>query len=281
MDGKAKITILGSGQDGGVPHAGCHCPSCARARNDYTFRRLAPSIAVYDEGAAFCYVIDASFDFATQVDMLRHRIDRVARGGKIPVSAILLTHAHVGHYAGLLTLGVEVLNARELPIYCTPSMKEFLSLSRPFSLLVENSNVLLHEIEPGRGFMLDGVEFTPLAVPHRGEITDTVGYGIGAERQALYIPDTDRWSDRIIEQIGKSDIALIDGTFYSKDEIPRFGDVPHPPIEETLDLLKDVDTEIYFTHINHTNPVNTMGPEREHVEQRGFMVAYDGLVLPI
>jgi len=281
MKAKTKLIVLGSGQDGGIPHAGCRCRTCERARENEDYRRLAPSIAIYNEEAGFCYVIDASPHLEIQIEMIRRAVPRVGRGGKIPVSGFLLTHAHIGHYTGLLLLGTEVLGETGVPVYCTPRMKEFLSLSRPFSLLVESGNIVLHEMRPSVGFDLDGVGFTPIPVPHRGEITDTVGYAIEAGRRAVYIPDTDRWTGSIIEEISKSDIALIDGSFYSKDELPRFEEVPHPPITETLSMLEGLDTEIYFTHINHTNPAHSEGPERENLEQRGFGLAYDGLVLDI
>jgi pyrroloquinoline quinone biosynthesis protein B len=278
---KTRIKVLGSGQDGGVPHAGCHCPACEGARANGALRRLAPSLAVYNEDAGFCYVMDASPHLEIQIEMIREAIPRVSRGGKIPVTGFLLTHAHIGHFTGLLLLRTEVLGEAGVPVYCTARMKEFLSLSRPFSLLVENGNIVLHEMRPNTEFNLDGVSFTPIPVPHRGEITDTVGYAIKAGRQAVYIPDTDRWTASTIEEISKADMALIDGSFYSKDELPGFEDVPHPPITETFPMLEGLDTEIYFTHINHTNPVHSEGPERKNLEQRGFNVAHDGLVLDI
>lgn len=273
--------VLGSGQDGGIPHAGCNCRNCTRAGEDETYRRLAPSVAVYNEEAGFCYVIDASPDLASQIDRISEIMPQVSRGGSIPVSGFLLTHAHIGHYTGLLLLGKEVLDEKNVPVYCTPSMAEFLSLNRPFSLLVEGGNIILYETRPGSGLVFEGIEFAPIIVPHRGEITDTVGYIIQADRRLIYIPDTDRWTGDLMEEIAKSDVALIDGSFYSEDELPGFQDVPHPPITETLSLLDRPDTDIYFTHINHTNPVQAQGPERQRLEAAGFSVAHDGLTIDI
>jgi pyrroloquinoline quinone biosynthesis protein B len=281
MGAGTKLIVLGSGQDGGIPHAGCYCRACERARENEVCKRLAPSIAIYDERAGFCYLIDASPDLQPQIDMIRAEIHHVSRGGKVPISGILLTHAHIGHYTGLLLLGREVLGEKDVPVYCTRRMREFLSLSRPFSLLVENRNISLQEVKPGRALDLDGVAFTPVGVPHRGEITDAVGYVIEADKRVMYIPDTDHWTDGIIRQMARSDIGLVDGTFYSRDEVPWFEDVPHPPIEETLRALRGADAEIYFTHINHTNPANVDGTERRHIESRGFKLAHDGLVLGI
>jgi pyrroloquinoline quinone biosynthesis protein B len=271
------MIVLGSGQDGGVPQAGCTCRMCERARAEAGLRRLAPSAAIYNADAGFCYVIDASPHLEFQIDMIRGSVQRVSRGGRIPISGFLLTHAHIGHYTGLLLLGTEVLGEKGVPVYCTAQMMEFLSLSRPFSLLVENGTIILREVLPGEQFNLDRVNLEAIPVPHRAEITDTVGYAIESRRRALYIPDTDRWTESLISEIARSDIALIDGSFYSRDELPRFEDVPHPPIMEAMDLLAGLDTSVYFTHINHTNPVQAEGAARDAVCRRGFSVAYDGL----
>jgi pyrroloquinoline quinone biosynthesis protein B len=275
------LKVLGSGQDGGVPHPGCACRNCERARANGAYRRLAPSTAVYSKRAGFCYLIDASPDLGSQIEAVRRAVPRVSRAGRVPVSGILLTHAHIGHYTGLLLMGTEVLGETGMPVYCTAAMMEFLSTAPPFSLLVEGGNIVLHEVRPNEDLALDGVRFTPIAVPHRGRIADTVGYVVRARRRATYIPDTDRWTRSLIETVSRSDVALVDGTFYSKDELQRFCEVPHPPIGESIRDLADLGTEILFTHINHTNPVNAEGPEREDLEGKGFKLAYDGLTLRI
>jgi pyrroloquinoline quinone biosynthesis protein B len=281
MKAGTRLVVLGSGQDGGIPHAGCLCPACERARKDARFRRLAPSIAVGDEEAGFCYLIDASPDLGPQLNTLRQIIPAVKRDGRIPVSGIFLTHAHFGHYTGLLLLGTEVLAENAIPVYCTERMGRFLSDAPPFSLLLRNRNIVLNEVHPNMEVVLDGVSFTPIAVPHRGEITDTVGYTIRARRRVEYIPDTDCWTQGLVNEIADSDIALVDGTFFSRSEVARFEDTPHPPIEEALRALDGAGTRIYFTHINHTNPVNSEGRERGELETRGFTLAYDGLTLQV
>jgi pyrroloquinoline quinone biosynthesis protein B len=242
---------------------------------------LGPSVAVYDTEAGFCYVIDASPDFKNQVDMLRDEIPRVTRAGRIPVSGILLTHAHFGHCAGLWQLGQEALDEAGMPVFCTARMREFLLDAPPFRHLVERGNISLHEIKPGEEFTLGGFPCRAVHVPHRGELTDTVGYVVKGAKSVIYIPDMDRWTDGVMEETARCDIALVDGTFYSGDELPRFSEVPHPPIRESVCKLKDLDTEIYFTHINHTNVLNVRGPERKEVERKGFTIAYDGLILAI
>ncbi len=276
-----QIIILGSGQDAGIPHTGCYCDICSKARKDVKYRRLGPSIAILDEKEGFCYLIDASPDFKYQLDMIREQVNKIKRKGRIPISGILLTHAHLGHCSGLWHLGKEAVEEKNLPVFCTSKMEQFLQSNYPFSLLVQRNNIELREITPDEEFELDGFKCVPIQVPHRNEAVDCVGYLIKSNKRTIYLPDVDYWTDRVIDEIKTSDIAIIDGTFYSKDEISRFDDVPHPPIEDTIELLRDVDTEIYFTHINHTNAINKDGMEREYIESKGFKIAYDGMIMVI
>jgi pyrroloquinoline quinone biosynthesis protein B len=215
------------------------------------------------------------------MDMIWKHIPCVKRVGKIPVSGILLTHAHYGHITGLLQLGKEVLNERGIPVFCTPAMGQFLSTAPPFSHLVEGGNIEIREVCPGVKTELGGIRVTAIKVPHRNETADTVGYIIEAARSVAYIPDTDHWTEETLEEIRRCDAAIIDGTFYSPAELPGYRDVPHPPIKETVDLLESASTEVYFTHINHTNAVNRRGRERRAIERLGFKIAHDGLPLDI
>jgi len=276
-----RILILGSGQDAGIPQAGCYCNVCKTARIDVNYRRLGPSIAIFDKWKGFCYFVDASPDFKYQLDMAHKEINETKRRGRIPVSGILLTHAHPGHCCGLWHLGKVALNEKNLPVYCTSEMEQFLYKNDPFSLLIKEKNIMTERVHPNEEFKLNGLKCTPIQVSHRNEIADTVGYIMGSKKKVIYLPDVDRWTEDILKEIESSDRALIDGTFFSKMELPRFKEVPHPPIQETIELLNNTNTEVYFTHINHTNPINRKGKERQYVERKGFKIAYDGMILDI
>ena len=276
-----RIKILGSGQDAGIPHPGCLCNVCNRARNDGKYRRLGPSLAIFDKKGNFFYQIDASPDFKYQLDMVREEEIKIRRNGRIPISGILLTHAHLGHCMGLWYLGREAVGEKNLPVYCSSKMKQFLQSNYPFSLLVQRRNIEVLEILKNEEFELEGLKYIPIQVPHRNEVADTVGYIIQSEKRVIYLPDIDYWTDQLVDEIKRADIALIDGTFYSKDEIPRFDEVPHPPILKTIERLVEINTEIYFTHINHTNIINMNGKERKYIESKGFNIAYDGMILKI
>jgi pyrroloquinoline quinone biosynthesis protein B len=284
-----RVVVLGSAQDGGVPHAGCSCVRCERARTDPTFRRRGPSLGLLVPGAK-PWMIDASPDFPEQLAQLmpagQGRVDRAPLGG------LFLTHAHIGHYAGLVHLGREVIGAHGVPVYATPAMARFLETNAPWVQLVELRNIVLRPTEPGTPVAVgDGVLVTAFPVPHRDEYADTVGYRIeGPGVTVLYVPDTDRWEtwDPPLEaRLEGVDLALLDGSFRSLDELPgrTIEDVPHPPMTVTMDRLQarvEAGLRVVFTHLNHSNP--TVDPDSEAARAcraRGFEIARDGETIPL
>ena len=90
------VHVLGTAQDGGFPHAGCGCASCDGARKDPARARRVSCIGVVGESGK-CLMVDATPDFAEQQAAL------AAAAGREPphVDALILTHAHIGHYLGL------------------------------------------------------------------------------------------------------------------------------------------------------------------------------------
>jgi len=279
-----KSLILGSGQDAGIPQIGCYCNNCNNARENKEYIHLAPSICFYDKEKEFCFLIDASPDIKYQVDLLKTMKILHTRKGKLPFDGIFLTHAHFGHCSGLWLLGKECTDEKNVPIYCSPIMKKFLQNNHPFNHLLERNNIILKDMVIGKELHFRKFNFLikPIKVPHRNEYTDTLGYIIESKRKLLYFSDLDFWTEEIIKHVNSVDIALLDGTFYTKDEISRYKDIPHPPIIETIDLFKDSKTEIYFTHFNHSNPiVRPKDEERNYAITKGFKIAYDGLIIDI
>ena len=114
---------------------------------------------------------------------------------RAPFDGVLLTHAHIGHYLGLAHFGFESLNTKDLPVYVSPRMAEYLRTNGPWSQLVRLGNVKLVEIKPGEWFSLgEGISVKGFAVPHRDEYSDTLAFLIrGPKRTLLYVPDTDSW----------------------------------------------------------------------------------------
>jgi pyrroloquinoline quinone biosynthesis protein B len=208
--------------------------------------------------------------------------------GGLP-DGVLLTHAHVGHYLGLAQLGKEVLGARGVPVYATPSMAKFLRSNRPWSRLIEAGNIEVHEIEPGVEFELTpALHVTAIRVPHRDEDSDTVAYLVrGPTKKLLWLPDIDKWEKwdrRLPDLLADPELtAFVDGTFFSADEIPgrSIADIPHPLVGETVALFGDTPPRerVVFVHLNHTNRLLWDEKAKRALEAHGFRVARQGMRL--
>lgn len=282
-----RLVVLGTAQDGGVPQTGCDCTRCAAARQDPSLARKVASLAVHLPASGRTWLIDATPDLPDQIaEIHRFRPHPEGRTDRAPVDGVLLTHAHVGHYLGLAHFGFESVNTKDLPVYCTPRMAAFLRDNGPWSQLVRLGNVTLREIEPGKPFALDeGITVTALAVPHRDEYSDTVAFVIrGPNRTVLYVPDTDSWRawpkplPKVIAD-EEVDVALLDATFYSPDELPDrdVSKIRHPLVTDSMDLLAPLvaagTLSVYFTHLNHSNPaLDPSGAVHKAIEARGFRV---------
>lgn len=265
---------------------GCGCTRCRRARAHPGVKRYPSSLAlVIPEGGSF--LLDATPRMPEQLDLLAESTD----GTSPQPDGILLTHAHIGHYAGLMYLGKEVMSARGVPVYCTPSMALFLARNAPWSCLIDDENIQVKTVVAGETFHLGGdVRASAFAVPHRDEHSDTVGYLIqGTRASLLYMPDLDAWEGFAGEFNGlleRTTYAFIDGTFFSEEELPAHRDrgmqeVPHPPVAETLrlfeaGLLRAGTAKVFFTHFNHTNPLLEDGDARRAVLNQGLGLAAEG-----
>ena len=281
-----RAVVLGIAQDGGVPHIGCTQALCVRARRDAARRERVACLGLIDDRAGARFLIDATPDLPSQLDSLNE--GRTVPDRRRPVDGILLTHAHIGHYTGLMYLGREALGARAVPVYATSRMASLLRTSGPWSQLVALGQIELREVEPGREVALTpALAVTPVRVPHRDELSDTVGYVVrGPGRSLLYIPDVDKWDKwerRVEDEVAKVEIALLDGTFFSADELPgrAITEVPHPTVGETMARLAGLSSRVSFIHLNHTNPLLWDGRARRDLARRGFALAADGRVLPL
>ena len=281
------VLVLGTAQDGGIPHLGGRAAPDEAARRDPSQRRLVASLLVVDPASGRRWLIDASPDLALQLD--RAEAIAPARGvesGRPPlVDGIFLTHAHIGHYLGLAQLGREVYSADRVPVWGSERMRKFLASNGPWDQLVRLNQIELRAAEPGKAVPLaPELSVTPFLVPHRDEYTDTFGFEIrGPRRSLLYIPDIDKWekwSERIEDRVAKVDVALLDATFYGETELPgrAMSEVPHPFVVESIARFASLPLaerrKVVFTHLNHSNPAALAGTaERKAIETAGMRVA--------
>jgi pyrroloquinoline quinone biosynthesis protein B len=280
-----RAVVLGIAQDGGVPHIGCYQELCVRARQDPGRRERVACLGLIAGEKRF--LVDATPDLPSQIDSLN--VGRTVPDRARPVDGILLTHAHIGHYTGLMYLGREALGARGVPVYATHRMAAFLRTNGPWSQLVTFGNIELREIEAGRPFALaDGLSATALEVPHRDEWSDTVAFRVeGPGRRLLYLPDIDKWEKwgrRLEDELAEVAVALLDGTFESETELPGRSllEIPHPLVGETVSRLSGkTRADTRFIHLNHTNRLLSDEPARRALGERGFRVARDGDEIPL
>ncbi|NNC78136.1 MAG: pyrroloquinoline quinone biosynthesis protein PqqB [Woeseiaceae bacterium] len=288
-DDRAYIVILGVAQDGGYPQTGCFRPHCEPAWQDPKLRRTVSAIAAIDEPSRKKFLFDATPDIGEQL----YRLHRVAPEPVIPLSGVFLTHAHIGHYTGLMHFGHEAMGERDINVYAMPRMASFLAKNGPWDQLVRFNNIKLQPLAHEKAIQVsENIRVTPFLVPHRDEYSETVGYRIdGPNKSAIFIPDIDKWSkwDVDIRDLVRSvDYALIDATFFDNNELGGrdMSAVPHPFVSESMALFKsltrDEKSRVLFIHMNHTNPLlQNDSMERQQVLEKGFGVAFEGMRLEL
>ncbi|HJX29287.1 MAG TPA: MBL fold metallo-hydrolase [Thermoanaerobaculia bacterium] len=287
-----RVIALGTAQDGGMPQTGCDCSQCASARKNPALIRHVASLAIHVPRTNHVYLVDATPDLPEQIEKIHaFRGHSEGKTDRKPVDGVLLTHAHIGHYLGLAHFGFESVSTRDLPVHVSPRMAEYLRGNGPWSQLVRLGNIALREFQPGTRFEIEeGLSVTAIQVPHRDEYSDTMAFLIrGPEKTLFYVPDTDTWKTwiRPLPQFLKEekvDIALLDATFYSPDELPDrdVSKIKHPLVTDSMDLLEPLvkagKLQVWFTHMNHSNPaMNRDGAARNAIEARGFRVLDEGV----
>ena len=278
------LKVLGTIQDGGIPHMGCSKECCSNYFLSKKSRIGVSSLGVSNLKHNTNYIIDATPNINFQLIDLIGNADPSKK-----LNGIFLTHAHMGHYAGLLNFGRESLNSKNIPLYLMPKFYNFILNNGPWNQLVELNNIKLNKIYNREKVILhNNLSFTPIQVPHRDEYSETVGYVIeGIHKKVLYIPDIDKWAKwevSIVEMIKSVDYAFLDGTFFDEKEINNrdISEIPHPFIIESLKLFEELDesekSKVYFIHLNHTNPVlNSESSEYKKVISAGFNIAKTGM----
>ena len=280
------VTLLGTAQDGGRPQPGCQRPCCADL--EAADVRHPVSLGITDEHGRG-HLIEATRAMGEQLKMWGHP----------PLQSVLLTHAHFGHVDGLGLFGRETLNARGLNLYASSSMLSLIDNTPQWALMME------------QGVFTPVLRFNrqrtcALRTPHCRSCGGSASgrtlrharvHRAWTESLLLFLPDHDRWQETLDHHGAPSirswltalevDIALIDGTFWSADELSSRTqhEVPHPPVSETLERLGprlEGDPEIVFIHMNHTNPIHRLdSDEHAKVQALGWSVGEQGMTFTL
>lgn len=284
--GQVELFILGTVQDAGAPQLGCEKECCVWAASE---ELEVVSLGLIDRLEKKSFLIEASPDLPQQMSFLASKADFL---GELP-NGILLTHAHIGHYTGLMYFGRESVNSSKIPVYVMPKMMDFLSRNGPWDQLVTLQNIILNRMTHKEFFSLSSsIKVMPISVPHRDEYSETVGFWIqGPDKSALFIPDIDKWEmwgEDIRTWVQKVDYAFLDATFFDAAEVNHrpIEEIPHPFIVESMSLFENLPfaekQKVYFIHMNHTNPaLNPHSPQSREILQRGFQIARRGMIFQL
>jgi len=254
-----KLTFLGTGTSSGVPMIGCDCPVCRSL--DYRDKRLRTAVHVQVQGRSL--VVDTGPDFRQQ--MLRDNITQL--------DAILFTHAHKDHTAGLDD--VRAFNFRqqqEIPIFAEPSVVQQLRTEFAY-VFAEHKypgvpQVALHPIESGtQPFDVLGLPVQPLRVMHHK--LPVLGFRVGG---LAYITDANYLPPSTLEQLRGCDVLVLNALRHERH-------LSHFSLSEAVAIAEEVKPRItYLTHISHQ-----LGRHRE-VEATlppHIRLGYDGLVVEV
>ena len=274
-----EVTVLGIAQDGGHPQPGCLRPCCA----NLTEQHYPVSLGIRsDEGTNIL------------IEATRHLGDQFTLWGQTNVDHLLLTHAHFGHVDGLGLFGRETLSAQGINLHVSEEMYHLVDQTPQWNLMVQQGVFEIQTFAVGTSlYNKDEVIIEPVRIPHRDELSDMHAFIIrGPNKSLLFLPDHDSWDETLAVHncstlrqwlsAMRIDVALIDGTFWSEDELGGRDQskVPHPPVVQTLKMLgqkQQGDPEIFFTHLNHTNPLYNLDSEQmKQVTQLGWGVVHQG-----
>lgn len=289
QDEAFSLVVLGTVQDAGSPQIDCKKECCEQLFDQPDLKRKVTSLGLIDGQSGKTYLFEATPDIGEQLRSL----NELAQSGSDIPNGVFVTHAHIGHYSGLMYFGMEAAHTKEVDLYVMPRMKEFLETNGPWSQLVAKNNISIKTLEAHKTEVLsDDLKIAPLLVPHRDEYSETVGYIIeGPSKKALFIPDIDKWSHwdvNITQLITQVDYAFLDATFYDAEELPGrdLTKVLHPFVTDSMARFEELDAEekgkVYFIHLNHTNPLLNKDSEAyKTVYSKGYHVARYGEVFKL
>jgi len=299
--------VLGSAAGGGFPQWNCNCPNCHGLRTG-TIRaqaRTQSSIAVSGNDTDWI-LFNASPDLLAQFRAFPEL--QPARSLRdTAVRAIVLMDAQIDHTTGLFMMR----EGKPLEIYCTDMAHEDLTTGNPLlNILQHYCGVHWHSLEfdSGSSFVIDGSDllFTAVSVaskpppysPRRNQPGpgDNIGMRISdpkTGRNVFYSPGLVEIEPQIRPLMEQADCLMVDGTFWTDDEMIRLGvskkrakEIGHLPQSGAggmIEVLKPLKaSRKVLIHINNTNPIlNEDSPERRELEAAGIEVAFDGMEIKL
>lgn len=303
-----RVRILGSGAGGGVPQWNCGCDNCraVRAGAPGMPQRTQDSIAL--SAVTGCWIVcNTSPDIRQQIEAFPELHPRAPRHS--PIAAIVLTNGDLDHVLGLFSLR----EAYPLVVYATDAVRRgliehnaLLRTLQRFAGQVSWRTLELQREQPilDREGAATGIWIT--ARPIKGKIPihlDGIATNCDAQNVGVWLRDQAGATlayataaaelDGIASHLQASHTLLLDGTFWSSDELSAPGlspsraeDMAHLPIggpHGSLAATPRLPARArIFTHINNTNPIlRPDSVERRAVEAQGWRVAWDGMELDV
>ena len=300
-----KIRVLGSAAGGGFPQWNCNCPNCAglRAGTLHGQARTQSSIAVTGSNDLAAVLVNASPDILAQLQATPAlQPNRGVRDTAL--AGIILVDGQVDHTTGLYMLRE---SSRPWPIWCTDSTFADLTHGNPvFGVLAHFCGVDRRRIELDREFGIDGVpgigwRALPVAskpapyspnreAPVSGDNLALVIRNLSTGSTAVYAPGLAQLDARLWEAMQAAACVMVDGTFWSDDEMIRLGvsrkrarDIGHLPQSGDNGMLEwlgrlPAATRKILIHINNTNPIlDEASPESTVLRRCGVEAARDGM----
>jgi pyrroloquinoline quinone biosynthesis protein B len=290
------VLLLGVAAGGGLPQWNCACSNCQQARSGVIASQTQSSVAIGD-AAGNWFLINASPDLPVQMRANSELAPRDGSPRNSPIQAVFLTSADVDHVLGLLSLR----EGNALHIYATPAIQQAAAILGVTTVLQSFCGVFWHHPTgggfaelPASSLRVRSLALSGRAPRYAGEISNggvyTTALHFKDERtggRLLVAPGVADLSGPLQEAARDSDAVLMDGTFWSEDELSRVragassaSEMGHLPIQDgTLPFLSAL-TDRYrvYIHINNTNPIFAPGsPERATVDSAGVIVGRDGM----
>ena len=303
-----RITILGSAAGGGFPQWNCNCRNCAGVRSGQVNAkaRTQSSIFVQPDTGIEGVLFNASPDILEQI-----RSHPALQPGRAlrdtAIAGVVLMDGQIDHCTGLFMLRER---GAKLPLWCTDPVEEDLNQGNPVLRVLEHyCGVQRRQITlDGAWFDVPGVpdlHFRALPLsskaapysPHRDRPVpgDNIGISIHDRRSgksAFYAPGLGEITPPVFEAMCSADAVLVDGTFWTDDEMPRLGisqktarEIGHLPqsgaggMIEWLARLPPT-TRRLLIHINNTNPIlDEDSAERATLRDAGIEVCEDKMAL--